>query len=81
MEQDLQLDPFQAALQQHSDWIINYLRNIRDYPVTTAVQPGELTALLPESAPEHSEAFEKIFADFQSTIFPALTLWNHPRFF
>ena len=81
MEQDLQLDQFQGALQQHSDWIINYLRNVRDYPVTAAVQPGELPALLPESAPEHGEAFEKIFADFQSTIFPALTLWNHPRFF
>ena len=81
MEQDLQLDQFQGALQQHCDWIINYLRNVRDYPVTAAVQPGELPALLPESAPEHGEAFEKIFADFQSTIFPALTLWNHPRFF
>jgi len=81
LEQDLQLDQFQGALQQHCDWIINYLRNVRDYPVTAAVQPGELPALLPESAPEHGEAFEKIFADFQSTIFPALTLWNHPRFF
>ena len=92
MEQDLQkpdlkasssetLDAFGEALRQHSDWIVSYLRNVREYPVTAAVQPGELAALLPKTAPETGEAFEKIFSDFQSTVFPALTLWNHPRFF
>jgi aromatic-L-amino-acid decarboxylase len=75
------MDPFREALQQHSDWIVNYLQNVRDYPVTTALQPGELMASLPKAAPETGEPFEKIFADFQSTVFPALTLWNHPRFF
>ncbi len=80
-EQTPQLDQFQEALHQHSDWIVNYLKNVRDYPVTAAIQPGELVALLPQTAPETGEPFEKIFADFQSTVFPALTLWNHPRFF
>ena len=75
------LDQFQEALRQHSDWVISYLKNVREYPVTAAVQPGELTASLPANAPETGEAFEEIFKDFQSTIFPALTLWNHPRFF
>jgi aromatic-L-amino-acid decarboxylase len=36
---------------------------------------------LPASAPEHGEPLEKIFEDFQSNVFPGLTLWNHPRFF
>ncbi len=75
------MDAFREALRQHSDWIINYLKNVREYPVTTAIQPGELIASLPKTAPETSEPFEKIFSDFQSTVFPALTLWNHPRFF
>jgi aromatic-L-amino-acid decarboxylase len=92
LEQDLQkpnpktsqsetLGTFEKALRQHSDWIVSYLKNVREYPVTAAVQPGELTALLPKTAPETGEAFERIFSDFQSTVFPALTLWNHPRFF
>lgn len=80
-EQNLQFDQFQKALYQHSDWIVSYLQNVRENPVTAAVQPGELASLLPRSAPETGEPFEKIFADFQSTVFPALTLWNHPRFF
>ncbi len=75
------LDQFQEALHQHSDWIVSYLKNVREYPVTATVQPGELRALLPKTAPETGEGFEKIFSDFQSTVFPALTLWNHPRFF
>ena len=75
------MDVFREALRQHSDWIISYLKNVREYPVTTAIQPGELIDALPETAPETGESFEKIFSDFQSTVFPALTLWNHPRFF
>jgi aromatic-L-amino-acid decarboxylase len=45
------------------------------------VVPGQVTAGLPRSAPESPEPIEQIFADFESKIFPALTLWNHPRFF
>src|SRR3982750_884574 len=75
------MDPFREALRQHSDWIVNYLKNVRQYPVTAALQPGELIASLPKTAPETGESFETIFSDFQSTVFPALSLWNHPRFF
>ncbi len=75
------MDAFREALRQHSDWIISYLKNVREYPVTAAMQPGELIASLPKTAPETGESFEEIFRDFQSTVFPALTLWNHPRFF
>jgi aromatic-L-amino-acid decarboxylase len=74
-------DEFRQAAYRHADWIAEYLKNVRNYPVAAAVAPGELTAKLPARAPEHGERIEEIFADFQSTIFPALTLWNHPRFF
>ncbi len=74
-------DEFRQAAYQHADWIAEYLENVRNYPVAAAVAPGELVAKLPATAPERGEPIEKIFADFQSTILPALTLWNHPRFF
>ncbi len=73
-------EQFQAAAFQHASWISDYFRHIRDFPVTTALQPGELIATLPKAAPETGEPIEKIFDDFQSIVFPALTLWNHPRF-
>jgi aromatic-L-amino-acid/L-tryptophan decarboxylase len=74
-------EQFRTAAYQHADWISDYFQRVRDFPVTTALEPGELVRALPDSAPETGEPIEKILADFQSTVFPALTLWNHPRFF
>ncbi len=74
-------DEFRAAAYQHADWIAQLLEGIREFPVTTSIEPGDLAAALSPSAPEHGEPMEQIFADFQSKIVPALTLWNHPRFF
>lgn len=74
-------EEFRKAAYDHADWITGYFEHIRESPVTAAVQPGELIAKLPKAAPENGESIERIFADFQSTVFPALTLWNHPRFF
>ena len=74
-------DDFRGAAYSHADWIANYFEHIRDFRVVPALQPGELAASLPASAPEQGEPLETIFHDFQSSVFPALTLWNHPRFF
>jgi aromatic-L-amino-acid decarboxylase len=62
------------------DWIAGYLENTRDYPVLAQVQPGELAATLPGSAPEQGESMEAILDDFKSQILPAVTHWNHPSF-
>ncbi len=74
-------DEFIAAAQEHCQWISHYFENVREFPVLPAITPGDLAAQLPDSAPETGESVESIFADFRSTIFTALTLWNHPRFF
>ena len=74
-------EEFRRAAHEHADWVADYLAGVRAYPVTTSLQPGELAAALPVSAPEAGEPLHQIFQDFQSTIVPALTLWNHPRFF
>jgi aromatic-L-amino-acid decarboxylase len=74
-------EEFRQAAYRHADWIAHYFHHIRQFPVTTGVHPGALAESLPKTAPEQGEPIEKIFQDFESTIFPALTLWNHPRFF
>ncbi len=74
-------EEFRAAAHETVDWIADYLRDIRDFPVVPAVQPGELTDRLPVAAPERGEAMDTILADFRSLIVPGITHWNHPRFF
>jgi aromatic-L-amino-acid decarboxylase len=74
-------DEFIRAADEHVRWVADYFARIREFRVLPRIEPGELTRTLPRSAPEEGESIEKIFADFKSQIFPALTLWNHPRFF
>ena len=74
-------DEFREAGYQHIDWIARYFQQVRDFPVLPKVAPGELQARLPKSAPENGEPIERILEDFNNSVFPGLTLWNHPRFF
>ncbi len=74
-------EEFRAAAHQTVDWIADYLRDIRQYPVQPKVEPGALTALLPKSGPEHGEPIEAILEDFRRLIVPGILHWNHPRAF
>ncbi len=58
----------------------DYLENIRTYPVLPDMQPGDLIDRLPQEAPDHGESMDAILSDFERSIVPALTHWNHPRF-
>jgi aromatic-L-amino-acid decarboxylase len=49
--------------------------------VLAQVAPGELSARLPESPPELGEPFANVLRDLDELIVPALTNWQHPRFF
>jgi aromatic-L-amino-acid decarboxylase len=73
-------DEFRHYGHQVVDWMADYLENIRDYPVLPAMRPGELVDKLPTSAPEHGEPMDAILEDFERSIVPAVTHWNHPRF-
>ena len=72
---------FREAAAQHANWIANYFEHVREFRVVPETEPGDLKRMLPARAPESGESLEKILADFDAQIFPALTLWNHPRFF
>jgi aromatic-L-amino-acid/L-tryptophan decarboxylase len=64
-----------------ADWIDRYLSDTRQYPVLSRALPGEIVDRLPPEAPEQSEAFGAIMADFEHIILPGITHWNSPRFF
>ncbi|MDP3000107.1 MAG: pyridoxal-dependent decarboxylase, partial [Bryobacterales bacterium] len=73
-------EEFRKAGHELIDWIAGYLGDIRDYPVLPSVQPGEIAAKLPASAPERGESMDAILEDFRNLILPGVTHWNHPGF-
>ena len=74
-------DDFRRAGHEIVDWIADYLNDPRDLPVLPNMQPGDLTKQLPPSAPDAGEPFPRILEDFHKLVLPAVTHWNHPRFF
>jgi aromatic-L-amino-acid/L-tryptophan decarboxylase len=63
------------------DWAASYLERVDELPVLAQVKPGELSARLPASPPEAGEPFADVLRDLDELIVPALTHWQHPRFF
>ncbi|ODT07202.1 MAG: amino acid decarboxylase [Mesorhizobium sp. SCN 65-20] len=64
-----------------AEWGVDYRSGLRDRPVRPDVEPGSILAALAASPPEEAEPMEDIFADFEATIVPGMTNWQHPRFF
>ena len=63
------------------EWAARYLERVDELPVLAQVAPGELSARLPVAPPEHAEPFGDVLHDLDELILPALTNWQHPRFF
>jgi aromatic-L-amino-acid decarboxylase len=63
------------------DWVAEYLERVRDLPVLARVEPGELRAALPPSAPEQPEPFAAVLRDLDEVLLPGLTHWQSPRYF
>src|SRR6266536_3367819 len=78
---DMSKEEFRRFGHELIDWIAEYLEHIEDLPVLAQIEPGDLKAQLPAVPPEKGEAMEKIIADVDRLIVPALTHWNHPSFF
>ena len=72
---------FRDDLAATSEWVVSYLEGVDGRPVVPSVQPGEVRALLPVSPPDRPEPFADVLRDLDELIVPALTQWNHPRFF
>jgi aromatic-L-amino-acid decarboxylase len=75
------VEDFRRAGHETVDWIAKYLSTVSEMPVLAQTKPGDLLDALPASAPEQGEPFDSILRDFDRLIMPAVTQWNHPRFF
>jgi aromatic-L-amino-acid decarboxylase len=63
------------------DWVASYLERVRELPVLSRVEPGEIRAALPASPPDEPEPFAAVLADLDDVLAPGLTHWQSPRFF
>ncbi len=73
-------DEFRKYGHQLVDWLAEYQTNPERYPVLTRNTPGALVDALPGSGPEQPESMDRILADFEEKVIPAITHWNHPGF-
>ena len=63
------------------DWVSRYLDGVGELPVLPNVAPGDVRRRLPSAPPEQGEPFAAVLRDLDEILLPALTHWNHPRFF
>ncbi|HJR95976.1 MAG TPA: pyridoxal-dependent decarboxylase [Gaiellaceae bacterium] len=63
------------------DWVASYLERVRDLPVLSQVEPGQIRAALPAAAPDEPEPFAAVLEDLDRVLMPGLTHWQSPRFF
>ncbi len=77
---DMPSADFEAHASEVLRWITEYLRDVGDYPTFSTLEPGQISAGLPEQGPDAGEDFDVILRDFREQIMPGITHWNHPAF-
>jgi aromatic-L-amino-acid decarboxylase len=78
---DLPTTELRAQGQRLLAWIATYLEHPERFPVVSPLAPGDVRRSLPAAPPAAGEPLERILGDFERTILPGITHWNHPGFF
>jgi aromatic-L-amino-acid/L-tryptophan decarboxylase len=77
---DMPVEEFRRVGHEAIEWVANYLEDPGKHPVLANCRPGELQSRLPSRGPRTGESMDVILHDFEESILPAVTHWNHPRF-
>jgi aromatic-L-amino-acid decarboxylase len=72
---------FRSDAASAAEWVARYLEGVRELPVLSQVEPGQIKAALPGAPPERAEPFSAVLRDLDEILLPGITHWNHPRFF
>jgi aromatic-L-amino-acid decarboxylase len=77
------MDP--EAFRRHGhelvDWVADYLARVGELPIQPSVEPGDIKARLPATAPEEPEPFDAIMRDLDEIVLPGITHWQSPGWF
>jgi aromatic-L-amino-acid decarboxylase len=63
------------------EWVAGYLERVRELPVLSRVEPGDVRAALPAAPPDRPEPFGAVLDDLDRVLLPGLTHWQSPRYF
>ncbi len=74
-------DEFRKHAHELVEWMAGYLENVENYPVKSAVKPGEIFGKLPDHPPSDPESFGSLMSDLEEIIMPGITHWQSPNFF
>jgi aromatic-L-amino-acid/L-tryptophan decarboxylase len=74
-------EEFRRYGHQLIDWLADYHESLAKRPVMAATRPGEVRDALPGAPPIEPEDFGAVIDDLDRVVLPALSLWQHPRFF
>jgi aromatic-L-amino-acid decarboxylase len=80
-ENGMKKDEFKEFGHRIVDWVAEYFDNVEEFAVCSPVKPGDIKKALPAGPPEEGEPLEQIFKDFEETLLPGITHWQHPRWF
>ncbi len=74
-------EEFRRFGHQLIDWLADYHTGLKQRPVMSPVQPGDIKKQLPATPPEHGEPMDAMLGDLERIVLPGLSHWQHPRFF
>ncbi len=74
-------DEFRVYGYQLIDWLAEYRERIEDHPILASVEPGDISSMLPERAPEQAEPFDALIRDLDRVVMPGVTHWQSPNWF
>ena len=63
------------------EWVASFMERVEGLPVTPDTSPGDVRALLPDTAPEDGEGFAALLSDLDEIVVPHLTHWQSPNWF
>ena len=69
-----------AQLHRVADWIADFRATIEGRAIVPTVEPGDIRAALPASAPARGVPMERVLAEVDSIIMPGIVHWGHPAF-
>ena len=77
----MNLEEFRKNAYSVIDFIVEYYKNIENYPVLSQVKPREIYNQLPEHPNTIPDSFDEIMDDFTKILMPGITHWQSPNFF
>jgi len=82
-ERSYHMDPDEFRRHGHAlvDWLARYMETVRERQVMPDVEPGDIAATIPPTAPEKPEPFEDLIRDLDEVVMPGVTHWQSPAWF